>query len=275
VVLAGQKGAQFFLSRAGEMVELEAIEFRLEESKRKQMGPVAKRKETGPIARPGVRMSRGTDQDVFAHHVDAQFQHFHRDIAARIEHWRAAERPDSIFLAGVSQVVREIQQELPQALQKDVVLVEEDLGFMSKAQVRERIAPLVMRHERERENKMVEDLLEGGRGIVKGVDEVLNQLQLGRVRRIMASRELSGDARQCTRCGRVDRISDPACPACNGERKTIELRTILPLLVQRHRVSIEIASGEAAQKLQETGGICAWLRETENKEYSSSAVTSG
>jgi hypothetical protein len=40
-------------------------------------------------------------------------------------------------------------------------------------------------------------------------------------------------------------------------------------------VSIEIASGEAAQKLQETGGICAWLRETENKEYSSSAVTSG
>jgi hypothetical protein len=100
VVLAGRKGVQFFLSWLGEMLELETQEFRLEESKQKDMGPVS---------RPGVRMSRGTDRDVFAHHLDAQYQHFHHEIAARIERWRAAEHLDSVFLVGLSDMVKGIQ----------------------------------------------------------------------------------------------------------------------------------------------------------------------
>jgi hypothetical protein len=272
VVLAGRKGAKFFLWRAGEMVELEAIEFRLEESKQKQMGPVSRPKETGPVARRGVRMSRATDHDVFTHHVDAQYQHLHQEIAARIGRWRAAERLDAIFVVALSDVARGIQKELPQALREDVVLVEEDLAFMSQAQVQERIAPFVVSHERERENKIVEELLENDRGVVKGVDETLAQLQEGRVHRIIAAAGLSGDLRQCMRCGRVDRTADPACPVCGGERKSVGFRAILPFLVRRHGVSIEIVSGEAARKLQEIGGICAWLREFEAKEYTSSAI---
>ena len=264
VVLAGRKGARFFLSRLGGMVELEGIEFHPEESRRKEMGPVS---------RPGVRMSRGTNRDVFAHHRDAQFQLLHREIAARIEHLRAAERLDSIVLAGLSDVTRSIQKELPEALRNDVVLVEEDLGFMSQAEIQERVVPLVASHERARENKMVEELLEKSRGVAKGVDETLAQLQQGRVRRIIAATGLGGDVRQCTRCGRVDREADATCSVCNGERQTVGLRAILPLLVRRQRVSMEVVSGEAAQKLRETGGVCAWLREFEPKEYSSSAST--
>jgi peptide subunit release factor 1 (eRF1) len=155
-----------------------------------------------------------------------------------------------------------------------VVLVEEDLGFLSPAQIKQRIAPLIVSHERERESEMVEELLQNDRGIVRGVDETLAKLQEGRVRGIIAAKGLNGDARQCTRCGRVDRVADRKCPACDGERESVSLRAALPLLVRRHGVSMEVVSGEAARKLQESGAICGWLREFEAKEYSSSASTS-
>ena len=262
VVLAGRKRAQFFLWRLGEMLELEVKEFELADSKQKDMGPVA---------RPGVRMSRGTDRDVFAHHLNAQYKHFRQEIAKRIERWRVAEHLDSVLLVGLSEMVRGVQEELPQALQRDVVLVEEDLEWMSRAELQERIAPMVASHERERETKLVDELLGSDRGVTRGVDQTLAQLQQGRIRRVVVDRALGGDVRQCVRCNQVDRTADPVCPACNGERQAIGLRAVLPGLARRHQVAVEIVSGEAAHKLQEAEGMGAWLREFEKKEYSSSA----
>jgi hypothetical protein len=46
---------------------------------------------------------------------------------------------------------------------------------------------------------------------------------------------------------------------------------VLPELVQRYNASLEIVSGQSARKLQERGGMGAWLREFEKKEYSASA----
>jgi len=262
VVLADSKRAQFFLWWLGEMLELEEMEFRLEASKEKEMGPVA---------RPGVRMSRGTNRDVFEHHVGAQYAHFDREIAAQIGRWRAAESLDAVFLVGLSDMVRDIQKELPQALREEVVLVEEDLGWMSRAELQERIAPIVVSHEREREIRLVDDLLGSDRGVSIGIDETLARLQQGRIRRLVVVKGFNGNLRQCVRCGQVDRTADPVCPVCNGERRTTTLREILPGLGRRHQVAVEVVSGEAARKLQEAGGMGAWLREFEKKEYSSAA----
>jgi Bacterial archaeo-eukaryotic release factor family 10 len=264
IVLAGRKGVRFLVVRLGEMLESEAIEFRLKESRRKEMGPVA---------RPGVRMSRGTNRDVFTHHVDAQYRHFNREIAKRIEQWHAAERLDSVFLVGLGDMVRGVQGELPKAVQKEMVLVEEDLGWMSHGELQERIAPLVASHEREREVWLVEQLLGSERGVVVGVDETLAQLQQGRISRVAVYKGFNGDARQCVRCGQADRTADPVCPACKGERKRVSLRGIFPGLARRYQVAVEVVSGEAAQKLKEAGGIGAWLREFEKKEYRSTAAS--
>src|SRR3990172_11539600 len=112
VVVAGRKRVQFFLYWLGEMLELEEKEFRLEVSKEKEMGP---------ISRPGVRMSRGTDRDVFEHHVAAQYAHYHQQIAERIERWCAAEHLDSVFLVGLSEMAKSIWKELPEALREKAI----------------------------------------------------------------------------------------------------------------------------------------------------------
>ena len=262
VVLVGRKRAQFFLWWLGELLELEEREFRLEESKEKEMGPVA---------RPGVRMSRGTNRDVFEHHVGAQYAHFDREIAAQVGRWRDAESLDAVFLVGSSDMVRDIQKELPQALREEVVLVEEDLGWMPRAELQERIAPIVVSHERERESRLVDDVLGSERGVAIGIDETLARLQQGRIRRLVVVKGFNGNLHQCVRCGQVDRTADPVCPVCNSERRTVTLREILPGLGRRHQVAVEVVAGEAAQKLQEAGGMAAWLRGFEKKEYSSAA----
>ena len=63
IVVVGRKRAQFFLFWLGEMLEPEDRRFILEPSKEKEMGPVARAF--------GVRVSRGTNRDVFEHHRDA------------------------------------------------------------------------------------------------------------------------------------------------------------------------------------------------------------
>jgi peptide subunit release factor 1 (eRF1) len=126
-------------------------------------------------------------------------------------------------------------------------------------------------HERERESRLVDDLLGSERGVTIGIDETLAQLQQGRIRRLVLVKGFNGNLHQCVRCGQMDRTADPVCPACNGERRTVALREILPVLSRRHEVAVEVVAGEAAQRLQEAGGIGAWLREFEKKEYSSAA----
>ena len=73
------------------------------------------------------------------------------------------------------------------------------------------------------------------------------------------------------KCSWTDRTSDPLCPACGGKRENVALQDVLPELVRRYDASLQIVSGEGARKLKEKGGMAAWLREFERKEYSASA----
>jgi hypothetical protein len=117
----------------------------------------------------------------------------------------------------------------------------------------------------------VEGILGDTRNVVLGVDETLVQLQQGKIRGVVAEKGLKGNVQQCVICSWTDRLADPACPACGGKRKHVALPEILPALVRRYDASLEIVSGDSAAKLHENGGVGAWLREFEKKEYPASA----
>jgi len=260
IVLVGQKRAQLFLWWLGEMLELEEKEFRMEPSKVKEMGPVS---------RPaGVRVPRGTDHDVYKHHVDAEYANYHRQIAKHVDLWCAAEHLELLFVVGLVEMAKGIWRELPQGLQEKTTVIEKDLGWLeSRAELEKRIEPFVERQEREREVVLVDGLLGDSRAVVIGIDETLVQLQQGRIRNLAVVKGLDGSLRQCLKCSWADRTQDPACPACGGERQVVRLREVLPQLARRYNVSVAVVSGEAARRLQEVGGMGAWLRETEKKEY--------
>ena len=261
IVVIGQKRAQLFLWWLGEMLELEEKEFRMEPSKVKEMGPVS---------RPaGVRVSRGTDHDVYKHHVDAEYANYHKQIAKHVDLWCAAEHLESLFVVGLVEMAKGIWRELPQGLRGKTTVIEKDLGWLeSRSELEKRIEPFVERHEREREVVLVDGLLGDSRAVVIGIDETLVQLQQGRIRNLAVVKGLDGSLRQCLKCSWADRTQDPACPACGSEREVVRLREVLPQLARRYSVSVEVVAGEAARRLQEVGGMGAWLRETtEKKEY--------
>ncbi len=260
IVLVGQKRVQIFLWWLGEMLELEEKEFRMEPSKVKEMGPVSRA--------AGVRVSRGTDHDVYEHHVDAQYAHYHKQIAKDVDRWCAAEHLNSLFVVGLVEMANGIRRELPLALREKTTVIEKDLVWVeSRAELEKRIEPFVEEHERERKVALMDSLLGDSRAVVLGIDETLVQLQQGRIRNLAVVKGLDGSLQQCLKCSWADRTQDPACPACGGERQVARLREVLPQLARRYNVSVEIVAGEAARKLQEAGGIGAWLRETEKKEY--------
>jgi len=260
IVLVGQKRAQIFLWWLGEMLELEEKEFRMDPSKVKEMGPVSRA--------AGVRVSRGTDHDVYEHHVDAEYANYHKQIAKDVDRWCAAEHLNSLFVVGLVAMAKGIWRELPPALRGKTTVIEKDLGWLeSRTELEKRIEPFVEKHEREREVVLVDGLLDDSRAVVIGIDETLVQLQQGRIRNLAVVKGLDGSLRQCLKCSWADRTQEPACPACGGEREVVKLREALPQLARRYSVSVEVVAGEAARRLQEAGGMGAWLRETEKKEY--------
>jgi len=262
IVVPDRKRARFFLSWLGEIRELEEIEFRLEPSKKKEMGPVA---------RLGVHISRGTNRDAFDHHVAAEYAHYDQRIAERIGRWAEAEQLECIILVGLAEMGKVIRNEVAPTLMERVVLIEEDLGWVSQTELLDRIEPAVASYKRKCEMDAIEAMMGDARNVVLGVDETLVQLQEGKIRSVVATKGLNGGLRQCVNCSWADRTSDPFCPACGGKRKNIALRDVLPELVRRYDTSLEIVTGEGAGKLQESGGIGAWLRELEKKEYPASA----
>jgi len=262
VVVPDRKRARFFLHWLGELHEMEKKEFRVE---------VSKRKELGPVARVGVRISRGTNRDAFEHHVAAEYAHYDREIAERIRCWFAAERLECVFLVGLAEMVKAIRNKVAPTLKERVVLVEEDLSWASQTELLDRIGPTVASYKRKCELEVIEAMMgEAGR-VVLGVDETLAQLQQGKIHSVVVAKGLNGSLQQCVRCSWADRTSDPACPACRGKRKNVALRDVLPELVRNYDAELEIVTGEGAARLQENGGIGAWLREFERKEYPASA----
>ena len=260
IVLVGQKRVQIFLWWLGEMLELEEKEFRMEPSKVKEMGPVSRA--------AGVRVSRGTDHDVYEHHVDAQYAHYHKQIAKDVDRWCAAEHLNSLFVVGLVEMAKGIWRELPQGLREKTTVIEKDLVWVeSRAELEKRIEPFVERYEHERQVVLMDSLIGDSRAVVLGIDETLVQLQQGRIRNLAVVKGLDGSLQQCLKCSWADRTQDPACPACGGERRIVRLREVLPQLARRYSVSVEVVAGEAARRLQEAGGMGAWLRETEKKEY--------
>jgi hypothetical protein len=263
IVVAGRKRVRFFLYWLGEILALEEKGFRLEVSKKKEMGPVS---------RPGVRMSHGTNRDVFDHHVAAQYARYHRQIAEGIEHWCSIEPLESVFLIGLDEMVKAIRKELPQTVSKKTVLVAADLGWVSRAELRKRIEPFVADYVRERETALVDAMLGDGRSAIIGIDEALSGLQQGKIRGLVIAKGLDASLQQCVRCSWVDGTADPVCPACGGDRRHIRLRDVLPELVRRYSVTLDVVSAEAGRKLEVAGGMGALLREFERKEYGQHAV---
>ncbi len=256
ILAVNRKGARVYLYWLGELIQLEEKRFHADLTG-------WRRKDLGKFARPGIHKSRGSQRDVFEHRMTAQYKRFCHGIAQRVQFWSEEEGLDAAFLVGLEEMTRGIRDELPDAFRDRVVLVKENLAWVSRPELLRRLEPRFARWERAREVTLVDALLEGDRGVVLGIDETLVTLQRGAARSLIIESELDAGLNRCALCGWVDRVAGPGCTVCGGPRQAVSLRAVLPELAREHGTSVEVVAGAAARKLRTAGGIAAWLRRAE------------
>lgn len=93
IVVVDHSGMRFFRYWPGEMATLKEETFRIDISQ-------WKKKDLGHVARPGIKMTRGSQRDIFTHRVDAQYSRLWRETATRTRQICEQEDLTTIFLVG-------------------------------------------------------------------------------------------------------------------------------------------------------------------------------
>ncbi len=269
VVAVDRSGARFFRHEFGEMSELDRIGFDVNTSQ-------WKRGDLGHVSRPGIQTTHGIQRDVFDHRMDAQFAHMLRETGQRAKTLCEQENLAALFLVGSDRLTEPIANEFPPEWRSRVQLIEEDYGKFAAHELQRRIEPEIATWRHETGSALVSTVLNAEHGAVLGFDEVLAQLQNGKIRSMVIPRDLEADLHQCNNCNSIDRSADPCCPVCGGDRRDVTLREILPSLILRYGVHVDVVSGTAAEELKARGGMAAWLcrtKPTDLKRAAGSSVT--
>lgn len=251
VVVVDRSGARFYRFWMGEVEEQRTERFAVDTSQWRVKN----------VLRPAGRTATG-QRDAFEQRVAAHHARLFRDAAKRIGRWAQQEKLDVLFIAGSQDVVESVWNNIPDKTRVHATRLTGDYARLSAAALQEHVAPEITRWKRSQEAALVADLLEerNPQRAVLGIDQTLAAIQESRARLVMVARGIRGRVRQCRQCGWTDRAADPVCPACSGERRLVALREVLPTLVRRAGVPVDVVAGRAAAKLKTGGGMAAWLR---------------
>jgi hypothetical protein len=140
------------------------------------------------------------------------------------------------------------------------VVVHENLGRSSPRQLERRNQPLVDCYELKQQLADAKLLQTSRRATVTNPDEVIAQLQNGRIRSILVARDLELALRQCPKCGLASRAADRVCADCGEQRQEITLDELFSRILVTENVKVEFVNGDAAPLLLRTGGLGGWLR---------------
>jgi rubrerythrin len=253
VVVIDHKGVRIFDYGFGEMRQVAEQMFEIDTSQ-------WKKKDLGHVTSEGVVKTRGSQRDTYEHRMAAQYQRFYRQAAVRVSRLFKANNCCGVFLVGSEEMTKPIQQGLPDAVRAHSSLIKRDLGKLSVTELQRALACEIGDWEREEESKMVTRILEDDRKAVRGTDETLAQLEKGKLRTVVLARPLKGSVHECIECGWIDRSADMVCPVCGRERRDVELREVLMDTARMTATEIEVVSGAAAEKLNQSGGMAGWLR---------------
>jgi hypothetical protein len=253
VVVVDHKGACFFQYQLCELLKIGETKFDIDISE-------WKKKDIGHIAGQEIQKTRGSQRDVFQHRMDAQYAHSCKETANQAitlckEHNYAA-----ILLIGEDRLSHSIKAAIPRDVCQHVITRQEDFAGLTDSELEKWIEPVIEEWERTHQAAIVSEFLDSDRATVTGIEESLFQLQKGRARKLLLTRDLNVDVRQCRKCGWTERTGDPLCSACGGENLTVTLREVLPALAKQHKADIQIVSGDAANIMRKGGGMGAWLR---------------
>lgn len=252
VVVMDHMAARYFALAHAELHLLGTKQFEIDASQ-------WKRKDQGRVTNERVQKSRGPLRDLYEHHVEAQYKRLCHQVAEESAAIAKKHGFDGLFLVGPDRLIQAVQGKIPHPLVGSTVLVQENLGRTPPKELQRRLQPLVDYYEQEQQVSAVKLLQGSDRAAVTNRDEVLAQLQNGRIRTLLVARGLELALRQCPKCGLASRAADRVCFDCGVLRQEITLGELLAQVLATGNTKVEFVYGGAARLLLRTGGLGGWL----------------
>lgn len=258
-VAIDHSGVRFFRYQFGQLADVGERKISVDTAQWKQ-------REHAHMARQNTRMPHGEQRDLFARRLDAQYLRFCKEAAAETAALCDREALSHIYLLGDDRLTRRVRMALPRRLREHVTPVVHGCSEEPHCTTQKYVEARLAAHLAERKERLVNELVNRKRGIATGLDQVLRQLQRGRLASLVLVEDFNPPVQRCEQCGAAAASSVQICSHCGGRLETLPLHEALPELLLKRACSLELLQPgnpvheRPVQLLRSVGSIGGWLR---------------
>jgi hypothetical protein len=227
------------------------------------MGQVLDERAVAPDALPTAHdvHAGGVATKDFQRRKAEEVRHFFKDFAAAVADFDRRHDADTWILLGTTENVQQFRDGLPAAVVEKIVHTAHAPVDAPAADVLERLAPVFEENEQRNTAALVDlvrDRVRNQHLAVAGVGPTLEQLQEGKVDRLVIARDLESTGAQCTRCHfyLVSPSSDGKCPYCGGDVEDgVDLVESLIRLAAQRQLRMGFVPREPMAELSGVGAL--------------------
>lgn len=254
VVAVDEERWRFFVYRLGELTEVADAFRAIDPSAWRQMTEARQGTPRGVPARGGA------GKDAYAERVDEWTRRFFRTVGEAVVEQVNSAGLERIVILGPEEVAKGFVEFIPEPTRSRVVRVLPGRSGQrwGEGEILKALEPVIPVVERERELALLDQIAEKG---LRGLSEVLQALQEGRIYQVVVPRFTQAQVWRCSQPAFVYPSQASAQQLCAGEVSELGLLQVLPELCASRGVGLEFVHGEAAERLEnEFGGLAGLPR---------------
>lgn len=202
------------------------------------------------------------EQGRYERHIDYHISQHMKDVIKALENLLHKESINKIILGGTGEAVTKMKGMLPHTILNKVVSTFNIEMSSGKKDVLEKTLKIIEGLEREKEKETVNDLvtraMKNNMGVI-GLDDVLSNIQEGKVMKLVFLKDLTASGFRCVKCGFLTSQRLENCPYCSGGFDKVNY--LFDLAAQK---AVEqggvVGVINESNELAKAGGIGAFLR---------------
>jgi peptide chain release factor subunit 1 len=201
-------------------------------------------------------------QNRFERHINYHVTLHIKDVLKALEEFLLKEDVERIILGGTEEAILKTKNLMSAATVNKVIATFPAKIMLGEKDVLGRTSEIIENFEKEHQNQIVEEIVTKSMKndmAVTGIDNVMVNLQEGKVMKLVFLKDMRAAGFRCTDCGFLTSQSIKSCPYCG--KKIEEIPYLIEFAAQKaveQGVSVEIIAKN--DKLTKAGGIGAFLR---------------
>ncbi|MEK7271735.1 MAG: Vms1/Ankzf1 family peptidyl-tRNA hydrolase [Nitrospirota bacterium] len=201
-------------------------------------------------------------QKRFERHIDYHVGIHIKEVVKALEDFLHKESMNNIIIGGSEDAVTKVKNILPQAIIRKVISTFNAETFLGEKEVLNKTLKVLEELEGEKQKNMAEELITKAMKnnmAVIGIEDVLGNLQEGKVMKLVFLKDLTAVGFKCSNCGFLTVQTIKSCPYCGGKFEGVHY--LIDYTAQKaveQGALIEIIT--KSDELVKAGGIGAFLR---------------